>query len=106
MKYAVVIPSVMTLLVAALSMFFLSCDAGDASLASMQQPMFASAPGSPVSIAGGPNNVLLGDMNKDGKTDLVVACDRGNEDHRLAWSGRWTISRRGWQSYWRRRKSR
>ncbi len=76
MKYAV-IPNVMTLLTTVLSVFILSCDAGDASVAGRQQSMLASAPGSPVPIAGGPNNVLLGDMNKDGKPDMVVASDRG-----------------------------
>ena len=38
--------------------------------------MFANAPGAPVPIQGGPNNVLIGDMNNDRKPDLVVALSR------------------------------
>jgi len=38
--------------------------------------LFANAPGSPVSVQGGPGNVLIGDMNNDRKLDLVVACAR------------------------------
>lgn len=38
-----------------------------------QQPLFAPAPGSPLAVAGGPENVVLGDVNQDGKLDLVVA---------------------------------
>ena len=41
-----------------------------------QQPIFAPAPGSPIPVAGGPGNLALGDMNKDGKPDLVVASGR------------------------------
>ncbi len=41
--------------------------------------LFAPAPGSPIAVAGGPGNVALGDLNQDGKPDLVVATgkDRG-----------------------------
>jgi hypothetical protein len=42
-----------------------------------QQPLFAPAPGSPIAVAGGPGNVAIGDVNKDGKPDLVVACGGG-----------------------------
>jgi hypothetical protein len=31
--------------------------------------LFANAPGSPVSVQGGPGNVLIGDMNNDRKLD-------------------------------------
>jgi hypothetical protein len=42
----------------------------------VQQPSFAPAPGSPIAVAGGPGNVALGDVNQDGKPDLVVASGR------------------------------
>jgi VCBS repeat protein len=51
-----------------------SCNAGGANSIGAQRPVFAPAPGSPIAVAGGPGNVLVGDMNKDGKLDLVVAC--------------------------------
>jgi hypothetical protein len=41
-----------------------------------QQPLFKAAPGSPVGVAGGPQNVAVGDVNEDGKPDLVVACTK------------------------------
>jgi len=36
--------------------------------------MFAPAPGSPIAVTCGPGNVVVGDLNNDGKADLVVAC--------------------------------
>src|SRR5688572_3657421 len=68
--------SLITLLITVLSLFFFSCNAGDAIVASMQQPLLAPAPGSPIQIAAGPNNVRLGDMNKDGNPDLLVSSER------------------------------
>ena len=53
--------------------FFISCPAGDAPSNASQQSLFANAPGSPVSLQGGPGTVLIGDMNNDRKLDLVVA---------------------------------
>lgn len=41
-----------------------------------QQPLFEQAPGSPIAVAGGPENVVIGDVNQDGKLDLVVGCGR------------------------------
>jgi hypothetical protein len=41
-----------------------------------QQPLFANAPGSPISVQCGPSNILIGDMNSDRKPDLIVACGR------------------------------
>jgi hypothetical protein len=38
-----------------------------------QPPLFVPAPGSPIAVEDGPGNVLLGDMNGDGKLDLVAA---------------------------------
>jgi hypothetical protein len=42
-----------------------------------QKPIFAPAPGSPIAVAGGPGNIALGDVNRDGKPDLVVTSGRG-----------------------------
>jgi hypothetical protein len=38
-----------------------------------QRPLFAPAPDSPIAVAGGPGNVALGELNGDGKLDLVIA---------------------------------
>ena len=64
------------LLLAASSISFLSCFSGNNSSNASQQSLFVNAPGSPVSVQGGPGNVLIGDMNNDRKLDLVVACAR------------------------------
>lgn len=37
-----------------------------------QEPLFVSAPESPIPVAGGPGNAALGDINKDGIPDLIV----------------------------------
>src|SRR5215212_9244206 len=74
-----ILPSVsrLILLLAALwASFFVSCPSGNAPSNASQQPLFTNAPGSPVSVQGGPGNVLIGDMNNDRKLDLVVACAR------------------------------
>jgi hypothetical protein len=39
-------------------------------------PLFVPAPGSPLAVAGGPQNVAVGDVNGDGKPDLVVPCSK------------------------------
>jgi hypothetical protein len=54
-----------------------SCSAGHANGDSTQQPIFAVAPGSPVSVPCGASNVVSGDLNKDGKPDLLVTCGEG-----------------------------
>lgn len=51
-----------------------SCNAGQANVGSQQQAIFAVAPGSPFPVACGASNVAAGDLNKDGKPDLVVTC--------------------------------
>src|SRR6185369_4497188 len=53
-----------------------SCPSGDIASNASQQPLFANAPGSPVTVPCGPGNVLIGDMNNDRKLDLVVTCAR------------------------------
>ena len=45
--------------------------------AQAQPPLFAPAPGSPIAVMSGPGNVALGDVNKDGQPDLVVASGQG-----------------------------
>src|SRR5215831_17418171 len=37
-------------------------------------PLLVPAPGSPIAVTGGPQNVAVGDVNGDGKPDLVVPC--------------------------------
>jgi hypothetical protein len=54
-----------------------SCNAGQANVSDQQQPIFASAPGSPVPVACGASNVVIGDLNKDSKPDLIVTCGQG-----------------------------
>ena len=44
----------------------------------IMQPLFEAAPGSPFAVAGKPNNVIAGDLNEDGKPDLVIACADGH----------------------------
>jgi hypothetical protein len=72
LNHSIVITSVVTLLASLLSLLFMSCKTGDASLGTTQSPLFTRAPGPPIAVAGGPSNILVGDMNKDGKPDLVV----------------------------------
>src|SRR5712691_1851586 len=67
-------PVVVGLSVVLGAVFLTSCNAGGVNISSTQQPLFSPAPGSPIAVAGGPSDVLAGDMNKDGKPDLVVAC--------------------------------
>lgn len=73
MNHSIVIPSVLTLLATLLSILFLSCNIGDPTSDTAQAQLFTQASGPPITIAGGPSNVIVGDMNKDGKPDLVVA---------------------------------
>ncbi len=62
-----------------LAVFFLSsCNHSHANAGSPQQPLFAPAPGSPVPVACGPTTVVVGDLNNDGKPDLVVPCGQVN----------------------------
>jgi len=55
------------------SAFVLLADSATAA----EQPLFAPAPGSPIAVSGMPGNVAMGDVNKDGKLDLLVANRRG-----------------------------
>jgi hypothetical protein len=64
------------LLTASWTSLFISCPPANVPSDASQQPLFATAPGSPVAVQGGPSNVLIGDMNNDRKPDLVVALGR------------------------------
>jgi hypothetical protein len=57
---------------------FTGCHSGNAKVteAQAQQPFFAAAAGSPISVSCGPGYVVIGDMNNDKKPDLVVACGK------------------------------
>src|SRR2546425_5727095 len=76
LKNAFLIPCVLALSAAFISISFWSGKAGDASGSSPEQALFANAPGSPFEVAGDPGNVVIGDMNKDGKADLIVTGGR------------------------------
>lgn len=61
----------LTLLLAA--SWTIACPSSNTPSNTSQQSLFANAPGSPVSVQGGPSNILIGDMNNDRKLDLIVA---------------------------------
>lgn len=54
-------------------LFSISCRAREA--ASPQHSMFSPASGSPIAIVCGPSDVVVGDLNRDGKPDLVATCE-------------------------------
>ena len=64
------------LLAASGGSFLISCPSPNTPSTTSQQPLFVNAPGSPVSVEGGPSNVSIADMNNDRKPDLVVALGR------------------------------
>lgn len=51
-----------------------SCNAGQANVSVPQQQLFTPAPGSPIAVPCGPDNLVVGDLNHDRVPDLVVAC--------------------------------
>lgn len=68
--------SILFLLATVLCLFFPSCQSGNANNTEVQQSLFTAAPGSPISVPGGPGNVITGDVNNDQKLDVVVACGK------------------------------
>ena len=70
-NYAVVIAATL-LVMSSLS----SCNAREAKIDSPQRPIFSPAAGTPIAIACGASNVVVGDLNKDGKPDLIVTCGK------------------------------
>ena len=78
MRYFVT-PVTLLISIALSLFFFVSCQSSkaDSALSLLpQQALFTPAPGSPISIAGGAGNVVIGDLNNDKKLDLVVAGGR------------------------------
>lgn len=72
MKHSILISCVASLLAVVNSVSFVSCEIWGVSGNSSEQRIFAQAPGSPFVVAGDPSNVIVGDMNNDGKPDLIV----------------------------------
>ena len=54
-------------------LFVISCQSGNADNSQAQQSLFTPAAGSPISMPGGPGNLVIGDLNNDKKLDLVVS---------------------------------
>ena len=81
MKRFYVIPSLVLLTAALISIFFFWGKRGDAAATSSQRAMLAHAPGSPFAVSGDASNVVIADMNKDGNQDLIVA---GGKSRRIS----------------------
>ncbi|HEY2932198.1 MAG TPA: VCBS repeat-containing protein [Acidobacteriota bacterium] len=54
-------------------------------------PLFFPAPGSPIPLGGPPGNILMGDVNGDGKQDLVASVGRDHSIVILLGNGRGTF---------------
>ena len=65
----------------------LSCQAQPQRSTQSQAPLFTPAPGSPLNIGSRPNDIAVGDWNKDGKLD-VVTCNDGDTVTILLGNGR------------------
>ena len=73
MTRSIVSRSTVLVIAIVLSVVFTSCQSGNANHAGAQQTLFTPASGSPISVAGGAGNIVVGDVNNDKKPDLVVA---------------------------------
>ncbi len=68
-------PAVVGIVTLGVVLFLSSCSAGQANV-NPQQALFASAPDASIAVECGPGNLVVGDLNNDGKSDLVAACER------------------------------
>lgn len=71
----------------ALAILISSCQAQPRRSARPQDPLFIPAAGPPVSVGGRPNDIAVGDWNKDGKPD-VATCNDGETVTLLLGDGR------------------
>jgi hypothetical protein len=71
----------------ALALLISSCQAQPQRSARPQDSLFRPANGSPINIGGRPNDIAVGDLNKDGKLD-VVTCNDGETVTVLLGDGR------------------
>lgn len=88
MKYT--IPRCLTLFpisIAFYLLFFTSCQSGNVNALQTQQSFFTDARNSPISVADGPSNLIIGDMNNDKKLDLVVTCGESKKVNVLLGKG-------------------
>ena len=58
------------------------------STAQSRNPLFAHAPSSPFAVEGGPQNIKSGDVNNDGKLDLITANEKGRSATLLVGDGK------------------
>lgn len=66
-------PAVVGITALMVVLFLSSCSAGQANV-NPQQTLFPSAPDSSTAVTCGPGNLVVGDLNNDGKPDLAVTC--------------------------------
>ena len=71
----------------ALAILIASCQAQPRRSARSQEPLFRPANGTPINVGGRPNDIAVGDWNKDGKLD-VVTCNEGESVTVLLGDGR------------------
>ncbi len=66
-------PAVVGITTLMVMLFLSSCSAGQANV-NPQQTLFPSAPDSLIALDCGPGNMAVGDLNSDGRPDLVATC--------------------------------